>query len=90
LSEIRLRILFGFARQRPMMGDSRHGQLLATSPFGLTYAIVSSIARREAEMVAEIAREVGLLEQNRMDASQSVLLEIYCHALTPGLGSVDE
>jgi hypothetical protein len=33
---------------------------------GLTYAIVSSIARREAEMVAEMAREVGLLEQRVM------------------------
>ena len=42
------------------------GRLHATSPFGLTYAIVSSIARREAEMVAEIAREVGLLEQEVM------------------------
>ena len=42
------------------------GRLHPTSPFGLTYAIVSSIARREAEMVAEIAREVGLLEQRVM------------------------
>jgi magnesium transporter len=42
------------------------GRLHPTSPFGLTYAIVSSIARREAEMVAEIAREVGLLEQEVM------------------------
>jgi magnesium transporter len=42
------------------------GRLHPTSPFGLTYAIVSSIARREAEMVAEIAREVGLLEQQVM------------------------
>lgn len=42
------------------------GRLHATSPFGLTYAIVSSIARQEAEMVAEIAREVGLLEQEVM------------------------
>jgi CorA-like Mg2+ transporter protein len=42
------------------------GGLHPTSPFGLTYAIVSSIARREAEMVAEIAREVGLLEQRVM------------------------
>jgi magnesium transporter len=42
------------------------GRLRPTSPFGLTYAIVSSIARREAEMVAEIAREVGLLEQRVM------------------------
>ena len=39
------------------------GRLHPTSPFGLTYAIVSSIARREAEMVADIAREVGLIEQ---------------------------
>ena len=44
------------------------GRLHPTSPFGLTYAIVSSIARREAEMVAEIAREVGLLEQRVMAA----------------------
>ncbi len=42
------------------------GRLHATSPFGLTYAIVSSIARREADMVAEIAREVGLMEQRVM------------------------
>jgi magnesium transporter len=39
------------------------GRLLPSSPYGLTYAIVSSIARREAELVAEIARQVGLLEQ---------------------------
>jgi magnesium transporter len=42
------------------------GRLQPTSPFGLTYAIVSAIARREAEMVAEIAREVGLMEQEVM------------------------
>jgi magnesium transporter len=42
------------------------GRLHPTSPFGLTYAIVSSIARRESEMVAEIAREVGLMEQRVM------------------------
>src|SRR5215217_5836415 len=41
-------------------------RLRPTSPFGLTYAIVSSIARREAEMVADIAREVGLMEQRVM------------------------
>jgi magnesium transporter len=46
------------------------GRLHATSPFGLTYAIVSSIARREAEMVAEIAREVGLMEQQVMAAAE--------------------
>ena len=42
------------------------GRLHPSSPFDLTYAIVSSIARREAEMVAEIAREVGLMEQRVM------------------------
>jgi Mg2+ and Co2+ transporter CorA len=42
------------------------GRLHPTSPFGLTYAIVSSIARREAEMVADVAREVGLMEQEVM------------------------
>jgi magnesium transporter len=42
------------------------GRLTPSSPFGLTYAIVSSIARRESEMVAEIAREVGLMEQRVM------------------------
>jgi magnesium transporter len=42
------------------------GRLHPTSPFGLTYAIVSSIARREADMVANIARDVGLMEQEVM------------------------
>jgi len=45
---------------------TKSGRLHPTSPFGLAYAIVSSIARREAEMVAEIAREVGLMEQRVM------------------------
>lgn len=42
------------------------GRLHPTSPFGLTYSIVSSIARHQAELVAEIAREVGLMEQRVM------------------------
>src|SRR4249920_789195 len=42
------------------------GRLHPGSPFDVMYAIVSSIARREAEMVAEIAREVGLMEQRVM------------------------
>ena len=42
------------------------GRLHPTSSFGLMYAIASSITRREAEMVGEIAREVGLLEQRVM------------------------
>ena len=42
------------------------GRLHPTSPFGLSYAIVSTIARRESALVADIAREVGLLEQRVM------------------------
>jgi magnesium transporter len=42
------------------------GRLNPTSPFALSYAIVSSIARRESHMVDEIAHEVGLLEQRVM------------------------
>jgi magnesium transporter len=57
------------------------GRLHPTSPFGLTYSIVSSIARREAEMVAEIAREVGLMEQRVMaevdDDPQEFLSELF-------------
>jgi magnesium transporter len=45
------------------------GRLRPTSPFGLTYAIVSSIARREAALAGDIARQVGLLEQRVMAAS---------------------
>lgn len=39
------------------------GRLHPSSPFGLTYAIVSTIVRRESDMVNELARQVGLLEQ---------------------------
>ena len=57
------------------------GRLHPTSPFGLTYAIVSSIARRESEMVAEIAREVGLMEQRVMaevdEDPQNFLSELF-------------
>ena len=44
------------------------GRLRPTSPFGLTYAIVSTIARNEADLVADLARQVGLLEQRVMSA----------------------
>ena len=47
-------------------GRIESGRLRPTSPFGLSYAIVSSIARRESQMVDEIAREVGLMEQRVM------------------------
>jgi Mg2+ and Co2+ transporter CorA len=48
---------------RKVISRIEAGRLHPTSPFGLTYAIVSSIARRDAALVADIAREVGLLEQ---------------------------
>lgn len=57
------------------------GRVRPTSPFGLTYAIVSSIARREAALVADLAREVGLLEQRVMASSnedpQDFLAELF-------------
>jgi len=57
------------------------GRLKPTTPFGLTYAIVSTIARREADLVADIAREVGLLEQRVMasndDEPQEFLTELF-------------
>jgi magnesium transporter len=42
------------------------GRLHPSSPFSLSYAIVSAIARGKSELVADIAREVGLLEQRVM------------------------
>ena len=39
------------------------GRLHPTSPFGLTYAIVSTVVRRQTDLVNDLAREVGLLEQ---------------------------
>jgi magnesium transporter len=57
------------------------GRLQPASPFGLTYAIVSSIARREAALAGEIARQVGLLEQRVMAAAnedpQDFLTELF-------------
>lgn len=57
------------------------GRLRPTSSFGLTYAIVSAIARREAALVGEIARQVGLLEQRVMAATdeepQQFLTELF-------------
>jgi Mg2+ and Co2+ transporter CorA len=57
------------------------GRLSPSSPFGLTYAIVSTIVRRDAALVADIAREVGLLEQRVMLSSdeepQTFLNELF-------------
>jgi magnesium transporter len=46
------------------------GRLRPTSSFGLTYAIVSTIVRREAALVADLARQVGLLEQRVMASTE--------------------
>ena len=57
------------------------GRLHPSSPFGLTYAIVSTMIRREAEMVNELARQVGLLEQRVTSAGdeepQDFLTELF-------------
>jgi magnesium transporter len=58
------------------------GRLRPRSPFGLSYAIVSTIVRRDADLVADIAREVGLLEQRVMLAAteeepQKFLTELF-------------
>ncbi len=57
------------------------GRLKPSSPYGLTYAIVSAIARRESALVADLARQVGLLEQRVMQASdeepQRFLTELF-------------
>ena len=69
-------------RETRQVADRIHGgRLRPTSPFGLTYAIVSTIARRESALVADIARQVGLLEQRVMLASdeepQRLLTELF-------------
>ncbi len=57
------------------------GRLRPTSPFGLTYAIVSTVVRKEAKLTAELARQVGLLEQRVMAAvdeePQTFLTELF-------------
>ena len=66
---------------RAVIDRLEQGRMHPTSPFGLTYAIVSAIARREAALVGEIARQVGLLEQRVMAASdeepQEFLTELF-------------
>jgi magnesium transporter len=47
------------------------GRLHPTSPFGLSYAIVSTIIRHQSALVAELARQVGLLEQQVMLAASN-------------------
>jgi hypothetical protein len=56
----------GTAGDQRSGGADDSGRLHPTPPFGFTSAIVSSVARRKAQMVADIAGEVGLLEQQVM------------------------
>ncbi len=51
---------------RQVTGRMEAGRLRPTSPFGLMYAIVSTIIRKQEALVAGLAREVGLLEQRVM------------------------
>jgi magnesium transporter len=65
-----------------VMARMEAGRLHPTSPFALSYAIVSTIARRETDLVADIAREVGLLEQEVMladnkDEPQEFLTQLF-------------
>jgi magnesium transporter len=57
------------------------GRLRPQSPFHLSYAIVSTIVRHESEFVAELAHDVGLLEQSVMAGSsadpEAFLEELY-------------
>jgi magnesium transporter len=46
------------------------GRFRPTTPFALMYAIVSAVVRKQESMVAEMAQEVGLLEQRVMASSQ--------------------
>lgn len=54
---------------RQVIARLESGRLRPTSPFGLSYAIVSTVARGEADLVADLARQVGLLEQRVMAAT---------------------
>ncbi len=66
---------------REVVARMEAGRLRPTSPFGLTYAIVSAIVRKEAYLTAELARSVGLLEQRVMAAAttepQTFLTELF-------------
>ena len=68
VSYLRRVVRSGLPRFRLVIGRIEAGRLYPTSPFALTYAIVSTIVRRESALVAELARQVGLLEQRVMAA----------------------
>lgn len=66
---------------RQVVARMEAGRLRPASPFALTYALVSTVVRKEAAMVAELARQVGLLEQRVTAASdeepQRFLTELF-------------
>jgi len=66
---------------RKVISRMEAGRLRPRSPFELSYAIVSTIVRGDSMLVADIAREVGLLEQRVMGAveaePQTFLTELF-------------
>jgi len=72
---------FALAQTQNVAERLSAGSLRPRSPFALTYAIVSTVARLEAELVADLARQVGLLEQRVMSAGdeepQAFLSELF-------------
>lgn len=57
------------------------GRLQPKSPFALMYAIVSAVILKEEILVAELARDVGLLEQRVMAGSEEQKPEEFLTAL---------
>jgi Mg2+ and Co2+ transporter CorA len=57
------------------------GRVRPATPYGVSHAIVSAVVRHEEEYVADLAREVGLLEQRVMarvdDDPESFLEHLY-------------
>src|SRR5215218_2526405 len=67
---------------RSVVSRMEAGRLHPTSPFGLTYAIVSAIVRKDSTLVADIAREVGLLEQRVMEGAEEEPQTFLTHLFT--------
>jgi magnesium transporter len=57
------------------------GRLRPKTPFALMYAIVSTLVRGDEGLVAELAREVGLLEQRVMASADEQKPEDFLNAL---------
>ena len=66
---------------RQVIGRIEAGRLRPTSPFSLSYAIVSTIVRRQSALVADLARQVGLLEQRVMAAIDDEVPQDFLTAL---------